>query len=95
MGLKEAYQEKMEAQLKEWSARLEQLRAKADLAQADAKIEYYNQIDGVRAKVDAAEAKLRELKAASSDAWETLTGGVEQAWADLKTAVEGAVSRFK
>lgn len=95
MGLKEAYQEKLEAQLREWTAALEQLKARADRAEADAKIEYYTQIEGVRAKVDAAEAKLRELKASSGEAWETLKGGVEQAWADLKTAVEGAVSKFK
>jgi len=38
MGLKEAYQEKMEAQLKEWTAKLAEMKAKADLASADAKV---------------------------------------------------------
>jgi len=32
MGLKEDYQEKLEAQLKEWSARIGDFKAKADKA---------------------------------------------------------------
>ncbi|MDO9116565.1 MAG: hypothetical protein Q7U39_01290 [Nitrospira sp.] len=82
----------MEAQLREWSARIGQWKAKADQAEAGAKIEYDKQINEVRAKVDAAEVKLHELKASSGDAWETLKGGVERAWTDLKTAVNGAQS---
>ena len=39
MGLKEAYQEKLEAQLKEWSAQFKELQAKAEMAKTDAKIE--------------------------------------------------------
>jgi hypothetical protein len=37
MESKKAYQEKMEAQLKEWSARIDLLKAKADKAKAEAK----------------------------------------------------------
>jgi hypothetical protein len=39
MGLKEAYQEKLEAQLKGWSGKITELQAKAKMAKADAKIE--------------------------------------------------------
>lgn len=95
MGLKEAYQEKLEAQLREWTARLDQLKAKADLAEADAKIEYHRQIDGARSKIETAQTRLRELKSSSGEAWESLKDGIERAWADLKTAVEGAASAFK
>lgn len=94
MGLKEAYQDKLEAQLQEWTAKLDQLKAKADGAEAEAKIEYYKQIDGVRAKVAVAQEKLNELKTSSGEAWETLKCGVESVWTDLRTAVEGAVSKF-
>jgi uncharacterized coiled-coil DUF342 family protein len=95
MGLKEAYQDKMEAQLKEWSTKIDQLKAKADQAEAGAKIEYYKQIDGMRAKAEAARAKLNELKASGEGAWESLKGGVEGAWTDLKSSVEGTLSKFK
>ncbi|ALA60284.1 hypothetical protein [Nitrospira moscoviensis] len=95
MGLKEAYQDKLEAQLKEWTATLDQVKAKADAAEASARIEYYKQIDGARAQIAAAQAKLNELKASTEDAWASLKGGVEETWANLKTAVDGAVSKFK
>jgi hypothetical protein len=35
MGAKKAYQDKMEAQLKEWRAKIDVLKAKADKAEAD------------------------------------------------------------
>ncbi len=95
MGLKESYQEQMEAQLREWSAKIDQLKAKADRAEAGAKIEYYKQIEGARAKAEVAKAKLTELKSASTEAWESLKSGVESAWIDLKTTIDGAASKFK
>jgi hypothetical protein len=38
METKQAYQEKYEAQLREWSAKVDQLRARSDRAKAEAKI---------------------------------------------------------
>jgi hypothetical protein len=59
MDTKEAYQEKFDAQLREWSAKIDELKAKADKAKAEAKIEYCEQIDGLRSKQAAAQTKLR------------------------------------
>jgi multidrug resistance efflux pump len=95
MGLKEAYQEQMEAQLKEWAAKIDQVKARADVAEAGAKVEYYKQIETMRAKADAVRTQLNGMKASSEAAWESLKGGVESAWTDLKASVEGAVAKFK
>jgi hypothetical protein len=92
---RKAYEEKIEAQLKEWSAQLALLKAKADNAKADAKIEYYKTIDILKHKQDDAAAKLRELKTAGDDAWEDIKTGAEKVWAEVKTAYHGASSRFK
>ena len=40
MDKRKAYEEKFDAQLKEWSAEIALLNAKADKAKAEAKIEY-------------------------------------------------------
>ena len=40
MSTKEVYIEKLEAQLKEWSAKIDVLEAKAEKAEADTKIKY-------------------------------------------------------
>jgi predicted ATP-binding protein involved in virulence len=92
---RKAYEEKLEAQLKEWSAQIALLRAKADNAKADAKIEYYKTVDALQHKQNEAKAKLQELKTAGDEAWEDLKAGAEKAWAEVKTAYHDATSRFK
>jgi hypothetical protein len=88
MGLKEAYQEKLEAQLKEWSAKFNELRAKAEMAKADAKIEIQKHLQTLQAKQEAAHQKLEELKKAGADTWEKAKPGLEQAMDGLKRAWE-------
>jgi hypothetical protein len=92
---RKAYEEKLDAQLKEWSAQIALLKAKADNARADARIEYYKTIDALQRKQNDATAKLRELKTAGDEAWEDLKTGAEKAWAEVKTAYHDASSRFK
>ena len=92
---RKAYEEKFDAQLKEWSAQIALLKAKADSAKADAKIEYYKITDALQRKEDDAKKKLQALKAASDEAWDDLKAGAEKAWAELKTAIQSAASKFK
>jgi hypothetical protein len=92
---RKAYEEKLEAQLKEWGAQLALFKAKADNAKADAKIEYIKTIDVLKHKQEDVATKLRELKTAGDDAWEGIKAGVEKAWAEVKTAYHDASSRFK
>jgi hypothetical protein len=88
------YQEKMEAQLAELRAHLEVLKAKANVAAADAKIEMTELIEALKPKLEAAQQKIKELKAASGPAWDKLKEGSEKAMADLKKAWESAKSKF-
>lgn len=48
MATKEAYQKKLEAQLKEWDAKLDLLSAKAQKATADARIKYENDLESLK-----------------------------------------------
>ena len=92
---RKAYEEKLDAQLKEWSAQIDLLKAKADKAKAEVKIEYYETIEALQRKQNDARAKLRELKTAGDEAWEDIKTGVEKAWAEVKAAYHDASSRFK
>ncbi len=94
MGLKEAYQEKLEAQLKEWSAKVKELQAKAEVAKADAKIELQKHLETLRAKHEAAQGKLKEIKEAGAAAWEKANPGVDKAMADLTSAWERIKKHF-
>lgn len=95
MESKELYKAKIDAQLKEWGTRIADLKAKAELAEANLKVEYLKQVDELRAKKEEAEAKLDELKNAGDDAWEALKSGMEKAASELKDAINIAISKFK
>lgn len=95
MSMKEAYEQKLQAQLDEWSAEIDKLKARADDAEADAQLEYYKQIEELRSMQEAASNKLAELKDAGDDAWEDLKAGVDSARDSLGNALNSASARFK
>ena len=95
MERKDLYQEKMEAQLKEWQAKIDELTAKAQQASADAKLQYKKQMDVLRPKLEAAQQKLQELKTSGKNAGDNIKTGMEAAWNELKTAWDKAVAQFK
>jgi hypothetical protein len=77
---------KLETQLKQWGAKLDEFVAKADRAGTAARIDNRKRIDELKAKVNVAQAKLDEVKTAGSEKWETLKTGVENAWNELEVA---------
>lgn len=95
MSMKESYQQKLQAQMDEWSAEIDKLKARADKQNADVKLEYYEKIEDLRVKQQAAINKLSGLMSASDDAWEELKAGVESAWFTLGEAVDKAAGKFK
>ncbi len=95
MSMKDAYQQKLEVQLEEWKADIDKMKAKADQADADVKIEYHDRIEDLQLKQEAAQEKLKELREAGEGAWEDLKTGVELAWTSLGEAVKSVKSRFK
>lgn len=95
MPEKNQYIEKAQARLNQWNAEIHKLEAKMDEAEADAKIEYQNQLEEMRKQRDEAEAQMREMQNASDEAWSELQSGFDKAWDDISTAFESAVSKFK
>ena len=95
MENKEAYRKKLEAQMREWSAKIDLLKARADQAEAEAKIEYRNRIEDLRKKRAVLQEKLNELKKASDAAWKDIKVGTERAATDLRDALQSAFSKFK
>jgi chromosome segregation ATPase len=92
---RKAYEEKLDAQLKEWNAQIALLKARAENAKADAKVDYHKAIEALEHKQDKAKTKLQELKTAGDEAWDAVKTGAEKAWAEVKTAYHDAVSKFK
>jgi TolA-binding protein len=94
MGLKETYQEKIEAQLKEWTTKIRELQAKAEMAKADTKIELQKRLLDLHTKRQAAQQKLKDLQATSADAWEKARPDLEKALDNLKSAWENVKKSF-
>ncbi|EAT17035.1 hypothetical protein [Desulfuromonas acetoxidans] len=95
MDKKHAYEEKLQAQLDEFNARIDLLKAKAAKAESSTKISYADTLEALRMKRNLAEDKLDELKAASDDAWEDLKEGIDKAWSDFNAALKSATSHFQ
>ena len=92
---RKAYEEKFDAQLKEWSAEIALLNARADKAKAETKIEYYKMIETLQGKQDSARLTLQQLRTAGDDEWEDLKTGAENVWTEVKSAFERAAVKFK
>ncbi len=92
---KNAYQEKFEATMKEWKAKIEVLEAKAEQAKADTRIEYQNTVRELKEKQRSMRARLDELKESGESAWKDLRAGLEKAKDDLKAALDRALDKLK
>lgn len=77
---------KMEAELRRWGAKLDELRARADAAGTGMRIDYRRRLDDMKMKYETAQMRLDELKFAGSSRFDAFQGGIEEAWNELEAA---------
>lgn len=82
----------VEAQLKQWGAKIDALIARANEAGAEVKADYRRSIDDLNAKRQATQAKLDALRAASGDKWETFKTDLDSARHELEVAFKKLTS---
>jgi len=95
MNKRELYKQKCEAQIHEWNARLELLKAQAEKLSAQAKLDANPPIEALRAKLDAAKSRLDEIAGITDDKWDDFVRKIDHAWGELKSAAEGAFDTLK
>lgn len=95
METKEAYEKKIEAQLDQWRAEIEELKTRADKAEAEARVEYYQDIEKLQSMQEALRQKLYDFRNAGDDAWKDIKGGIDSAIDTFGDALKSAASRFK
>jgi hypothetical protein len=76
----------MEKRLKEWGAKLDELASKATAVGEEAIEKEKKAVAELRAKRDAVQTKVTEMKAAGSDKWQTIKLGVDSAYEELEAA---------
>ncbi|MBU4119332.1 MAG: hypothetical protein KJ555_11280 [Proteobacteria bacterium] len=94
MSTKEAYKQKIEAEVELAQAKLAGLRAKAKISAADARIKYAKQIDDLELGAEAMKAKLKKLGEVNEDAWDHLKAEVEIAWGVLRDGVQDITGKL-
>ena len=92
---RKAYIEKLDAQLKEWNAKIDELKARGEKVTEEKKKEYGQQLEILHSKQETAKKKLRDLREAGDEAWQSIKTGVDHAWSELKASIEEATAKFK
>jgi chromosome segregation ATPase len=95
MSDRDAYVQKLKAQIDAWNAELDKLQAEANKASADARISYEENLRQLRQERDEAMEKMAELQKATDSAWDDVREGVENAFEAMKSSMEKAWSRFR
>lgn len=91
---KDAYVERLKAQLDEWNAELDNLVANARATKAEASAKFQEQLASLRRQRDDAKQKLAEIQSSAGEAWVELKQGADDAWTRLREAVRKAKSQF-
>lgn len=95
MNTRDAYKQKIEAELELVKAQLEVLKAKAKGLLADANLEYVEEINEMEDSYAIVKSKLHELGESSESTWENLKIETENAWNSLSTNVKNAIAKIK
>ena len=84
MDTKDAYKQKIEAELELVKANLDALKAKAKSASADMQITQSKEIESIEENYAQVQAKLSELGEVGEGAWEHLKTDIQKSWDSLQ-----------
>ncbi len=84
----DAYAQKLESKVEQWSAELDRLRARTKEMSADARLEYERRIGDLEHKQQDARSRIDAVRAAAGEAGEELKRGAERAVDDLGRSLE-------
>lgn len=88
MGNPDPYVAKMEAQLNEWKAKIDGIKAKAQKASAEARIELQKHVAAFETHHGEVSRRFDELRTAGVDKAASLKVGLENAWDAFKAEFE-------
>lgn len=94
-GSAHAFEDALEARLKGWDEKFDALMGLAEKAKTEARHELEEQLEALGAKRAMAQEKLEDLRQRTGSAWADFKEGAEQAWEDIRKALDSVASRFK
>lgn len=90
----QAFREQTETKLTEYKNEIDQLQAKAEELEGEAKAKVVQQLTALRKKAAEVSEKLKDLSSSSGNAWEQLKAGIDAAMEDLGNAYKKAAAEF-
>jgi chromosome segregation ATPase len=91
---KKSYLQNFADQLHHWDVEIDELKARAGRAKAEARMGHLNQIDELSVKKEAAQRKMKQLQEAADEAWDDMKAVVEKSRMELMDAFAEAFAKF-
>jgi len=91
----DAYQKKLSAQLNEWKAQTEELKARAEGAGADLQLELNKQIENLKGLQADAQSKFEEMRSAGEEKANELKSMVDGMVGEIGDTLKSLGSRLK
>lgn len=95
MQSKQAYEDKVKAQMEQVQADMDKLRARMKEADADTRISLEEDLATLEAKQEALSTRFSQLRGAGSEALDDMKRGFEEAFDDLKKSFDSAYDKLK
>lgn len=83
----------MKSQLQSWGIEIDTLRKRADEVSAGARAEIQRQIKQLMTQQSEATTKMQEMVQSHGLAWADIARGIDRAFHDVRSALEGAAAR--
>lgn len=90
----QAFRQETETKLDEYKKDIDQLQAKAETLEGDAKAKAEQQLTALRQKRDEVSEKLKNLSSSGGNAWEEIKSGIDAAMQELGDAYQKAAAGF-
>jgi uncharacterized coiled-coil DUF342 family protein len=91
---KDLYRKKIEAQIEEWDAQIDVLKAKAKKTGSEARLRLDRQIDDLKSRRETIRTHLKDMQKSGDEAWHKLRDRVDHAVGELKNAWENIKKNF-
>jgi hypothetical protein len=95
MSTKEAYKQRIDAELSLVQTKFDEFKAQGMRYTGDARIRHARHVNELEQKFQATKEKLREMGEADEHVWEQLKDGVEDVWGTLQSTLQNIVTTFK
>lgn len=92
---REAYVNKLKAQIDEWDAEVAKLEAQAKKAQADVQARYMEEVDKLNKRLAEGREMMKQIQNANEAALKDLMDGSERMWDSFEEAFRKARSRYQ